>query len=246
MRWNACRYLLLGPVLLAIFLWAKNPAAQETVDDTELGPVFLLSLGGKLYDDLWLVLDRPRPERRNPAVPADARVSDESTWRCVTCHGWSYSGAEVGGAIFPGLRELAGEDPAVIADRIRDPEHPFPAGEIPELGLQVLSAFIRDGLYDRADFVDANGAAIGNPEFGRDIFEGACISCHQLDGRRYLRGEQGDRSSLGWVARNRPEQALHKILNGVPAAEMLALRFFSGDGIADLLAYLQTLDLAEQ
>ena len=58
----------------------------------------------------------------------------------------------------------------------------------------------------------------------------------------YLNGEKGDRSSLGWVARNRPEQALHKIMNGVPAAEMLSLRFLSDIQIADLLAYLQSLD----
>jgi cytochrome c553 len=243
---NRRKLILFAPVVLALSLSAATPASDDGSENADLGPIFLLSLGGKLYDDLWIVLDRQRPERRNPAAPADARFSDASTWRCVTCHGWSYSGAEVGGAIFPGLRDLAGADATLIADRISSPDHPFPGNEIPELGLQVLSIFIREGLYDRAVFVDPNGLAIGDPELGRDIFEGACINCHQLDGRRYLQGEPGDRSSLGWVARNRPEQALHKILNGVPAAEMLSLRFLSNDAIADLLAYLQTLDPTEQ
>ena len=49
-----------------------------------------------------------------------------------------------------------------------------------------------------------------------------------------------------WVSRTRPEQALHKVLNGVPAAEMLSLRFLSDEEIADLFAYLQTLDPEEQ
>jgi thiosulfate dehydrogenase len=240
---NPRKLILLAQLLIALLLPAASAATDES---TDLGPIFLLSLGGKLYDDLWVVLGQERPQGRNPATPADARFSDESTWRCVTCHGWSYSGAEVGGAIFPGLHNLAGADSASIADRIRDPEHPFPGDQIPDLALQVLSIFIREGLYDRADFLDPNGLARGDPELGRDIFEGACINCHQLDGRRYLQGEQGDRSSLGWVARNRPEQALHKILNGVPAAEMLSLRFLSNDAIADLLAYLQTLDPDEQ
>ena len=102
------------------------------------------------------------------------------------------------------------------------------------------------GQYDRDAFLDASGKASGNLIRGRDIFEGACISCHQLDGRMFLHGERGDRSSLGWIARNRPEQALHKIVNGVPAAEMLSLRFLSEAQIADVLAYLQTLDPAEQ
>ena len=108
--------------------------------------------------------------------------------------------------------------------------------------LELLSLFISEGLYDRTDFLNEKGQALGNPEFGRDIFEGACINCHQLDGRRFLRGEHGDRSSLGWLVRNRPEQALHKILNGVPAAEMLSLRFLSSEEIA----YLQSLDSAEK
>jgi mono/diheme cytochrome c family protein len=164
----------------------------------------------------------------------------------VTCHGWSYSGGAIGGAIYPGLRGLAGTDPETIRERLTAPDHPFPAEVLPDLGLDLLAFFIRDGLYDRADFIDDMGRAVGNPEFGRDIFEGACINCHQLDGRAYLRGEHGDRSSLGWVARNRPEQALHKMMNGVPAAEMLSLTFLSSDQIADLFAYLQSVDPAEK
>ena len=245
--------LVAGAVLwLALIHLAQCPLAgraeafEGPSADTELGPTFLLSLGGKLYDDLWRVLDWEPPGERNPAIPASAALPVGETWRCATCHGWSYSGATLGGVSFPGLRSLAGAEPETIRARILDPAHPFPAEDIPELSLDILAFFIRDGLYDRADFLEPTGRAVGNPEFGRDIFEGACINCHQLDGRRYLKGERGDRSSLGWVARYRPEQALHKILNGVPAAEMLSLRFLSTDQVADLLAYLQTLDAAEK
>ena len=90
--------------------------------------------------------------------------------------------------------------------------------------------------------MDEGGRAAGNPEFGREIFEGACINCHGLDGRDFLMRERRDPSSLGWVARNLPEQALHRILNGVPAREMLSLRFMSDEQIADLFAYVQALD----
>jgi len=250
-NWSAARRIMrtaIEAISLSMMLVAGGSvtAFEGPPQDVELGPTFLLSLGGKLYDDLWIILDQEPPTERNPAAPADATVSDRTTWRCVTCHGWSYSGGAVGGTIYPGLRGLAGADPESIKERIVAPDHPFPAGALPELGLDLLAFFIRDGLYDRADFIDENGRAVGNPEFGRVTFEGACINCHQLDGRAYLRGEQGDRSSLGWVTRQRPEQALHKMINGVPAAEMLSLRFLSPDQIADLFAYLQSVDPAEK
>lgn len=237
---------LVGFAMMAPIASAWPAAGFESPpEDPELGPVFLISLGGKLYDDPWAVLDVEPPAGSNPAIRA-APIAERATWRCVTCHGWSYAGAEVGGVSFPGVRHLARSDAETIKARILDPRHPFPAADLPDLALDLLAFFIRDGLYDPTDFLDARGRALGNAELGRDVFEGACISCHQLDGRRYLQGEHGDRSSLGWVARNRPEQALHKILNGVPAAEMLSLRFLPPEQIADLLSYLQTLDPFDQ
>jgi mono/diheme cytochrome c family protein len=241
------RVALVFSALAALLFPAAFSSALSTSDviepagQTELGPIFLLSLGGKLYDDLWPVLDQPPPAGRNAAVAADDAVEDRATWRCVTCHGWSYSGTGIGGASV-NLRELAGVDADEVKLRILNPAHPFPTEAIPDLALDLLAFFIRDGLYDPANLLDEDGRAIGSAEAGQKVFEGACINCHQLDGRRFLKGERGDRSSLGWIARSRPEQALHKIINGVPAAEMLSLRFLPQDMIADLFAYLQTLD----
>ena len=56
------------------------------------------------------------------------------------------------------------------------------------------------------------------------------------------RGERGDKSSLGWLARNRPEQVLHKVMNGFPGTDMLAMRFLPDQQVSDLMAYIQTLD----
>lgn len=219
---------------------------ETAADDTELGPTFLISLGGKLYDDLWRVLDQEPPSEVNPAFPAAGLYSTRDSWRCTTCHGWDYSGAEIDGTRFPGLQALKGINPNVIAEKIRDPDHPFPASQLEELTITLLGVFISEGQYESGNFLDADGHAMGDPKAGQDIFEGACINCHQIDGKRYLNGERGDRSSLGWVIRNRPNQALHKILNGVPGAEMLSLRFLSDTQIADLFAYLQTLDPGER
>ena len=93
--------LLMSAVLWAALLVATQfsgirsaVAFEEPSEDTDLGPTFQLSLGGKLYDDLWLVLDLEPPAESNPAIPAEAAAAVRVTWRCVTCHGWSYSGAE--------------------------------------------------------------------------------------------------------------------------------------------------------
>ncbi|MYZ47409.1 hypothetical protein E4O86_06755 [Rhizobiales bacterium L72] len=233
-----------------------QPPASESDEprpaETELGPVFMLTVGGKLYDDLWVVLGTAAPAGRNPAFPKDVEIDARQTWRCVTCHGWDYRGGEgetsrrIPGANFPSLRALDGENPADVAERIRDAHGLFLVGAVPDLAIDLLAGFLTGGQIDEADFFDERGRSLGEPEVGRDIFEGACINCHQLDGRRFLHGEHGDRSSLGWVVRNRPEQALHKIMNGVPGAEMLALRFMDYWQIADLLAYLQVLDPKER
>lgn len=233
---------------------AGSASAEETGirnGDEQLGPVFTLSLGGKLYDDAWAILDIPPPTERNPAYP-DKTVPVRDTWRCASCHGWDYAGSEgergraVKGLEAPSLKPLVGTEPGPVVDKILEPNHPFPTEGLSDLSLYLLAAFITDGQYPQERILDAKGRATGDPKKGRDIFEGACINCHQLDGRAFLKGEAGDRSSLGWITRNRPEQALHKIMNGVPMAEMLALRFLSAGEIADLLAYVQTIDPTEQ
>jgi len=240
------RKLQLLALAAAVFTSLGDARAQaDPTAETELGPIFLLSLGGKLYDNPWPVLDELPPEGRNSELADALSVAPADTWRCVTCHGWDYSGAEVGGKTFPGLRQLAGGDPDPVKAKLREPSHPFPADRLSDLAIDLLALFVTQGQYARNNFISDAGVAVGNPEFGHDVFEGACISCHQLDGRMFLKGEKGDRSSLGWVSRNRPEQTLHKIMNGVPAAEMLSLRFLSEIQIADLLAYLQTLDPTE-
>ncbi len=217
-----------------------------------LGPLFLIALGGRLYDDLWDVTGIDRPAGRNPGYPAGADILARDTWRCVSCHGWDYLGKDgergrtVAGLAAPSLGDLQNEPLKDVVARIRNQDHPFPIDKLPELTDQLLAMFITRGQHSVGQFFDEKGEALGDAELGQDIFEGACINCHQLDGRRFLRGEIGDRSSLGWIVRNRPEQSLHKILNGVPATEMLSLRFLSTWQITDLLAYVGTLDPQEE
>ena len=227
----------------------KAMLADETI---EFGENFVLSLGGKLYDNTWVATNQPLPDGANPAYPKSLATVPTDTWRCVSCHGWDYKGTD--GALgktskesaFRSLTSLAGKEPEEIAKLIKAPPHRLPDGVNIDLVADVLSLFISLGQYDRDSFLDTTGNAKGDIVKGRDIFEGACMNCHRPDGRSQLTGEAGDRSSLGWIARNRPEQAMHKILNGVPGADMLAVRFLHGDQVANVLAYLQTLDPNEK
>lgn len=212
------------------------------------GRLWLLSLGGKLYDNHWAVLGIDPPKGRNPAYPAGAAVPAADTWRCVACHGWDYRGREghlkrlANSPRFVSLRPLQGRSVDEIVAAILRPPHGAMVKVLPPAMLNALALFIARGQHDVTRLIDARGRARGAPLRGKDIYEGTCISCHQADGKAWIQGEEGDRPALGWVARHRPEQALHKIRNGVPGADMLSLRFLPLSRIADILAYLQTLD----
>ena len=239
---------LLAIAFLSLGL-AGVPAAAQAPENGDVGEVFVLSLGGKLYDNIFTMTEVPKPEKANPAYPSNLSSESLGSWRCVSCHGWDYSGAEgergrVAGKSksFVSLRKLADTDPAAIAAKIKAAPHAYDLKALPENVVELLALFISLGQYDRSQIIAPGGKSSGNPKAGQTVFEGACSNCHQLDGRAYLRGEKGDRSSLGWLSRNKPEQVIHKVMNGFPGTDMLAMRFLDSSHIADLLAYLQTLD----
>jgi thiosulfate dehydrogenase len=245
---SAAFAMFLGLCITAV----PSSAQQNEIEVTDFGAGFVVSLGGKFYDNLWTATGAKPPARRNPAFPPIPEINDADTWRCVSCHGWDYKGIKGERAVlgrhqaFKDLRHLVEKDPKSIADKIRSSHPPIPAQAIPDFVIEVLAVFISVGMYDRDAIMDDTNHISGDRDRGRDIFEGACMNCHRPDGRMPLRGEKGDRSSLGWIARNRPEQTVHKILNGVPGAEMLAVGFLEPHQIVNLLSYLQALDPDEK
>lgn len=218
-----------------------------SADDAFLGRQSLISLGGKLYDNHWLQSERKPPSNRYPDYPKDIDIGSSDTWRCVSCHGWDYSGADghlgqmASSPLFASLRDSAGKPVAEITAVLKSGMHREIADVLEPAQIDALSVFISMGQHDIGQVL-SDGKATGSPERGKDIFEGACVSCHQEDGKAFIQGEPGDKPALGWVAINRPAQALHKIRNGVPSADMLSLRFLPESRVIDLLAYLQTLD----
>ncbi len=70
---------------LATQVTTDKPAPEAR--EHEFGDAFVVSLGGKLYDNYWAGSGASPPATRNPAFPTDLTVSETDTWRCVSCHG---------------------------------------------------------------------------------------------------------------------------------------------------------------
>ena len=229
---------------------ALNTQEKEVLEGKvhEFGDAFFISLGGKLYDDFWAGSGASPLTRRNPAFPSDKVVSDADSWRCVSCHGWDYKGAdkapdsEQQPRQFVSLRHLQGADNLNVTEVFTKahPDHPIQTSR--GLLLDLLVLFVSAGQYETETFQPNATVPPDHLSRGRDIFEGACMSCHDTDGKSGFTTRPGLRRSLGWLARNKPRRAVHKIINGVPGQIMLSLRFVGEEAIADLLIFLKTLD----
>ena len=68
---------------------------------------WLISSGGRLYDNWFKALGREAPAERHPAWTGRLNgISVDETWRCKSCHGWDYMGGEgqlVSGNAQPGF-----------------------------------------------------------------------------------------------------------------------------------------------
>lgn len=219
----------------------QRPAGTEATTQT-------LTLGGRLYDNHWNVVGRRPPERLHPIYPKNIKTYGAKTWRCSSCHGWDYLGRnghlgqQSRAYTFKTLASARGRDPAKLARFIGAGFHKQMTSVLSSDQLMALSTFLSGGQHDIDELVDANGRSIGSSARGKTTYEAACVKCHEADGRGFIYGEEGDVSSLGWIARRRPAQVVHKIRNGVPKADMLVLRDLPLSQIADLLAYVQELD----
>ena len=157
-----------------------------------------MSLGGRLYDNHWLILGRQPPSRWHPLFPREVRIAPSTTWRCVSCHGWDYRGADGHlGEVSdnPALKSLVGtigQDPRKLVALLESEPHRDITAPIPPDMLLVIAKFLSYGQQDMADIVDTRGKAIGDPMHGKDIYQGTCERCHDADGKAPLYGEQGD------------------------------------------------------
>jgi len=190
--------------------------------------------GGRLYDNWYRELRATPPRQPHPLFTGSASsvAAVATSWRCTTCHGWDYRG--IGG--MPGIEAYRGADPAAVVAVLEQPAHGY--GEVMRAGdLLDLAHFVSRGQFRMADVVDATTRRSKIPATGHeDSYSTVCAGCHGADGKKVR-----DTPPLGEVARERPHEALHMILNGHPSGNMPALRVLGTETAAGVLAFLQTL-----
>jgi cytochrome c5 len=222
--------------LIIILFSASNTAFAEDVS--------LVARGGLLYDNWAKVLDKKSPAAPNPAYPKTGKYSgkDGADYRCKECHGWDYLGSSGAYATgdhatgIAGIRKAAGKEPSAILAILSDRTHGYDK-LLGKKDLEDLASFVSKGQVDMDQVIDRKSRKVkGNAENGAKYFNTVCAKCHGADGKLDPKSDP-----LGPLARKNPWEALHKILNGQPAAEMPALRAFDLQVAADILAHSQTL-----
>ncbi len=188
--------------------------------------------GGRLYDNFALENKGRAPNHPNPVFKTkQVRLSAADSWRCVSCHGWDYKGAN--GIIGVAAKQKA--DPASIIAILKDANHPYEE-LLDETDRADLASFIVSGQMDMPRLLEASRRIKPVAGSTDKVFATVCANCHGIDGD-HLRQTQ----PLGDSARARPFEVLHTIINGHPGGNMPALRTLGEDAVTRMLSSLQTL-----
>jgi len=220
----------LGAVGLAALLCSWAHAADPMPGALEAS----IARGARLYEN-WAAESTAREQiYPNPAFtpkPGQARLEPADTWRCVSCHGWDYKGANG----FTGIRDQVNGKVADVVELLKKKPHAL--GELlHESDLVDLAAFVTRGQVDVAPLLDAVKRLRPGVKSWENVFATTCANCHGQDG-----AQRRGIAALGDTARKQPAKVLHVVLNGHAGGNMPALRAF-GEGLAvGMLAYTQTL-----
>ncbi|HUS53089.1 MAG TPA: c-type cytochrome [Thermohalobaculum sp.] len=207
-----------------------------------------LASGARLYDNWISSLGMDKPEPTHPAWPAsNAKKSGAVTWRCKSCHGWDYAGADgaYGKGSYQtgiiGVRAWAGKNAADIHKILMNETHGFTHEMIPKDAMLRIAAFVSGGQIDVSKYINADKSVNGDPQRGKSVFQNVCAACHGFDGRALNWGDDADPGFIGTEAQGNPWEVLHKIRSGHPGVEMPALMAFRVQDAVDILSYTQTL-----
>jgi thiosulfate dehydrogenase len=211
--------------------------------------------GGRLYDKWFKALGVEAPAGDHPlwATQTTNTRTDEDTWRCKECHGWDYKGKD--GAYgsgshftgFPGLMDatkMSTADLTAWLDGGKNPDHDF-SSYLSEAQVNMLVAFIQEGIEDRSPYVNDDKTVNGDSEHGKSLFLSTCARCHGEDGKKINFGDEAEPEFLGTVATENPWEFFHKGSFGQPGAPMPSgLNFgWTLQDIADVLAFVQSLPI---
>lgn len=198
---------------------------------SQAGDEASVARGGRLYDDWSRVTKDRLPSTAHPAFTAKGPVLASNTWRCSTCHGFDYKGKF--GMV--GIQGRAGADPAAIVNVLKNATHRY-EGLLADGDFIDLANFVSQGQVDMLAATDSARKVKNNAATSEKLYGTICTNCHGRDGAR-LR----EIFALGDIARERPTEILHVVLNGHPGGNMPALRLLGIETSTRMLAYLQTL-----
>jgi mono/diheme cytochrome c family protein len=209
--------------------------------------------GARLYDDWGEVLGVALPDDTQPLwAQSDNTRSGPDTYRCVSCHGWDYQGAQGANRSgpnftgFPGVFAARERDSAEIEAALTgaaNPDHNF----VPPLGdadVAALTAFIQQGVIDDNEFIDIVSRKVidGDAANGQQLYDAECASCHGADGAALAMRFEGQDVTLGTIAVQEPWRFLHRTRFGVARAPEMPIGYELGwspqDG-RDVLLYAQ-------
>ncbi len=215
--------------------------------------------GGLLYDNWWVTQGTPAPQGDHP----DWRLQSSNprrgpdTWRCKECHGWDYLGRD--GAYGRGSTHYTGFPGILDAALQRSPEdlydfflnsgnnrHGF-GSRLALADIYDLIRFIKSGDDQGIPTRPLSAALLddGDPTRGADLYRDHCSDCHGPDGSGQF--PAGAPETVGDIARDNPQEFLHKARFGQPGTLMRRGQSYDRNGAMtlqdslDLLAYARTL-----
>lgn|GEM_PF-1176153 len=190
--------------------------------------------GGRLYDQWWSEAGLPEPVGDHPLYPAVGAQSGSTTFRCKECHGWDYKGVDGvygSGSHFTGIAGILGStmsskrmfsllkaDPGTVAHG-----HNMDSYGLSDRDLWDLVRFVKDGVVNTDDFIDASGMFPDTSGIGSAGYSLTCINCHGPDGRDINFGTAMSPEYVGTVAVDNPWEFLHKMRFGHAGTPMPAI-----------------------
>ena len=201
-------------VLLGVFIFFGQSASAESKVPTEtMLDKLSITVGGRLYDRWWDVLQKNEPTSTHPSYPSSGKQKGADTWRCSTCHGWDYKGADGIKGVF-GMRNA---DPAKIQEIIRDDTHQYTTELLSDKATEQLANFISAGQIDMDKYIDKATMTIkGSSERGEEIFKHVCAICHGDTGKGInFSGDNNNPEYIGTVANEETLLLFHRIRNGM-------------------------------
>jgi len=233
-----CLYMIVLVLSLPTLVAAASPSPE------------LLKRGAQLYDN-WFALAGEQPTETHSIYPEVGQKQGAVTWRCQECHGWDYLGNQgryAEGPHYTGIKGVRGVRnwSQEGLKKLLGPKgrHDFTA-QLSRDDIVALTLFLRTGLVDARKAIDGEGLARGSSELGKPLYEAQCAACHGAEGQKLeLKPEKEGVQGVGWLARDNPQETLHKILWGQPGSAMPSMRVDAGlsfEQVVDLLTYSQQL-----